>query len=164
MLEGCMKKNHLHLITNTQKLVSNWDTRNGPFCSLHLTFTWFQFFRTEPFACEPSVFPQYPPCKERYAKLKYEEHKRFGATCCICFCKFTFVIINFNCSTCVHFSRKSRVNGSVERRTTRKHTSQNPGRRVFTPDVNNKLQPNPKVLILFSSPHQGCLPQTSTVS
>jgi len=71
-----------------------------------------EFFRTEPFACEPSSLPQYPPCKERDVKLKYEKHKR-----------------------------KSRVNGSVERHTTGKHTSQNPGRRVFTPDVNNK-QPN----------------------
>ncbi|GJN16880.1 hypothetical protein PR202_gb03905 [Eleusine coracana subsp. coracana] len=74
-----------------------------------------EFFRTEPFACEPSSLPQYPPCKERDVKLKYEKHKR-----------------------------KLRANGSVERHTNRKHTSQNPGRRVFTPDVNNKPQPNPK--------------------
>ncbi|KAK3166380.1 hypothetical protein QOZ80_1AG0045020 [Eleusine coracana subsp. coracana] len=74
-----------------------------------------EFFRTEPFACELSSLPRYPPCKERDVKLKYEKHKR-----------------------------KLRANGSVERHTTRKHTSQNRGRRVFTPDVNNKPQPNPK--------------------
>ncbi|XP_062230146.1 probable serine/threonine-protein kinase At1g54610 isoform X2 [Phragmites australis] len=81
-----------------------------------------EFFRTEPYACEPSSLPRYPPCKERDVKLKYEKHKR-----------------------------KSRVNGSVERHTTRKHTSQNPGRRVFTPDVNNKPQGNPKVPRLVTS-------------
>ncbi|TVU34598.1 hypothetical protein EJB05_16435 [Eragrostis curvula] len=81
-----------------------------------------EFFRTEPFACEPSSLPRYPPCKERDVKLKYEKHKR-----------------------------KSRVNGSAERHTTRKHTSQNPGRRVFTPDVNNKPRPNPKVPRLVTS-------------
>ncbi|KAL6613899.1 hypothetical protein ACP70R_036169 [Stipagrostis hirtigluma subsp. patula] len=81
-----------------------------------------EFFRTEPYACEPSALPQYPPCKELDVKLKYEKHKR-----------------------------KSRVNGSVERHTTRKSTSKNPGRRVFTPDVNNKPQANPSVPRLVTS-------------
>jgi hypothetical protein len=31
---------------------------------------------------------------------------------------------------------------------------QNPGRRVFTPDVNNKPQANPKVLMFFPFPHK----------
>nr|TKW18598.1 hypothetical protein SEVIR_5G441600v2 [Setaria viridis] len=81
-----------------------------------------EFFRTEPYACEPSSLPRYPPCKERDVKLKYEKHKR-----------------------------KSRVNGSVERHKNRQHASQNPGRRVFTPDVNNKPQANPKVPRLVTS-------------
>ncbi|EES04133.1 hypothetical protein BDA96_03G442400 [Sorghum bicolor] len=81
-----------------------------------------EFFRTEPYACEPSSLPRYPPCKERDVKLKYEKHKR-----------------------------KSRINGSVERHRNRQHTSQNPGRRVFTPDVNNKPQANPKVPRLVTS-------------
>ncbi|KAG8078937.1 hypothetical protein GUJ93_ZPchr0007g3274 [Zizania palustris] len=76
-----------------------------------------EFFRTEPYACEPSCLPRYPPCKEIDVKLKYEKHKR-----------------------------KLRANGSVERQTTaRKPTSQNPGRRVFTPDVNNKPRTKPNV-------------------
>ncbi|KAL5220354.1 hypothetical protein ABZP36_025067 [Zizania latifolia] len=42
--------------------------------------------------------------------------------------------------------RKLRANGSVERQTTaRKPTSQNPGRKVYTPDVNNKPQAKPNV-------------------
>ncbi|WVZ67597.1 hypothetical protein U9M48_016650 [Paspalum notatum var. saurae] len=81
-----------------------------------------EFFRTEPYACEPSSLPRYPPCKERDVKLKYEKHKR-----------------------------KARVNGSVEHHKNRKHTSQNPGRRVFTPDVNNKPQANPKIPRLVTS-------------
>ncbi|AQK98418.1 probable serine/threonine-protein kinase At1g54610 [Zea mays] len=81
-----------------------------------------EFFRTEPYACEPSSLPRYPPCKERDVKLKYEKHKR-----------------------------KSRVNGSVERHRNRQHASQNPGRRVFTPDANNKPQANPKVPRLVTS-------------
>ncbi|KAJ1254250.1 hypothetical protein BS78_K099200 [Paspalum vaginatum] len=81
-----------------------------------------EFFRTEPYACEPSSLPRYPPCKERDVKLKYEKHKR-----------------------------KARVNGSVEHHKNRKHTSQNPGRRVFTPDVNNKPPANPKIPRLVTS-------------
>lgn len=82
-----------------------------------------EFFRTEPYACEPSSLPRYPPCKEIDVKLKYEKHKR-----------------------------KLRANESVERqKTTRKPTSQNPGRRVFTPDVNNKPQANPNIPRLVTS-------------
>ncbi|KAL6839943.1 hypothetical protein ACP4OV_029753 [Aristida adscensionis] len=81
-----------------------------------------EFFRTEPYACEPSALPRYPPCKELDVKLKYEKHKR-----------------------------KPRVNGSVEHHTARKSTSKNPGRRVFTPDVNNKPQANPSIPRLVTS-------------
>lgn len=81
-----------------------------------------EFFRTEPYACEPSSLPRYPPCKERDVKLKYEKHKR-----------------------------KSRVNGSVERHRNRQQASQNPGRRVFTPDASNKPQANLKVPRLVTS-------------
>lgn len=82
-----------------------------------------EFFRTEPYACEPSSLPRYPPCKEIDVKLKYEKHKR-----------------------------KLRANGSVERQTTaRKPMSQNPGRRVFTPDVNNKPQAKPNIPRLVTS-------------
>jgi len=94
-----------------------------------------EFFRTEPYACEPSSLPQYPPCKERDVKLKYEKHKR-----------------------------KSRVNGSVERHKNQQHASQNPGRRVFTPDVNKKPQANPKVCLLPAFPMQQSFTQTSTPS
>lgn len=81
-----------------------------------------EFFKTEPYACEPSSLPRYPPCKERDVKLKYEKHKR-----------------------------KSRVNGSVERHRHRQHASQNPGGRLFTPDANNKPQANLKVPRLVTS-------------
>lgn len=83
-----------------------------------------EFFRTEPYACEPSSLPRHPPCKEMDIKLKYEKHKR-----------------------------KLRANGSVERQTTtRKPISQNHGRRrVFTPDVNNKPHGNPKIPRLVTS-------------
>nr|CAB3475295.1 unnamed protein product [Digitaria exilis] len=107
-----------------------------------------EFFRTEPYACEPSSLPRYPPCKERDVKLKYEKHKRFGPTLCTYFSRFLLFTESFN--ICI-ISRKSRVNGSVERHKNRQHASQNPGRRVFTPDVNNKPQANPKVPRLVTS-------------
>jgi len=48
----------------------------------------------------------------------------------------------------LYIFRKPRVNGSVERHKNQHRASQNPGRRVFTPDVNNKPQANPKVCLL----------------
>ncbi|KAL3509356.1 hypothetical protein ACH5RR_028757 [Cinchona calisaya] len=37
------------------------------------------FFKTQPFACDPSTLPKYPPSKEIDAKLREEEAKRQGA-------------------------------------------------------------------------------------
>ena len=36
----------------------------------------FQFFATQPYACEPSSLPKYPPSKEMDAKLRDEEARR----------------------------------------------------------------------------------------
>jgi len=36
-----------------------------------------QFFTTEPYACEPSSLPKYPPSKELDVKLRDEEARRF---------------------------------------------------------------------------------------
>jgi hypothetical protein len=36
-----------------------------------------QFFTTEPFACEPSSLPKYPPSKEIDVKRRDEEARRF---------------------------------------------------------------------------------------
>ena len=36
-----------------------------------------QFFTTEPYACEPSSLPKYPPSKEMDVKLRDEEARRF---------------------------------------------------------------------------------------
>jgi hypothetical protein len=36
-----------------------------------------QFFTTEPYACEPSSLPAYPPSKEMDAKRRDEEARRF---------------------------------------------------------------------------------------
>lgn len=42
------------------------------------TSVWFlQFFTTEPYACEPSSLPKYPPSKELDVKLRDEEARRF---------------------------------------------------------------------------------------
>lgn len=38
-----------------------------------------QFFNSEPYACEPSSLPQYPPSKELDAKLRDEEARRFSS-------------------------------------------------------------------------------------
>jgi hypothetical protein len=40
-------------------------------------FLCMQFFTTEPFACEPSSLPKYPPSKEIDAKRRDEEARRF---------------------------------------------------------------------------------------
>ena len=150
-----MQKNNLHLIMIarirvicirvSQRSIFQLETNKWSFVQLFLSsyyFVWIQFFMTEPYACEPSSLPRYPPCKERDVKLKYEKHKRFGATLCI-YCRYFLLFMeSFNVW---FFFRKSRVNGSVERHRNRQHASQNPGRRVFTPDANNKPQANPKV-------------------
>jgi hypothetical protein len=36
-----------------------------------------QFFSTEPYACDPSSLPQYPPSKEIDAKRRDEEARRY---------------------------------------------------------------------------------------
>ena len=36
----------------------------------------YQFFTVEPYACEPSSLPKYPPSKEMDAKLRDEQAKR----------------------------------------------------------------------------------------
>lgn len=36
-----------------------------------------QFFNTEPYACEPSSLPQYPPSKEIDARRRDDEARRF---------------------------------------------------------------------------------------
>lgn len=35
-----------------------------------------QFFKTEPYACEPSSLPKYPPTKEMDAKQRDDEARR----------------------------------------------------------------------------------------
>lgn len=40
-------------------------------------FLCMQFFTTEPFGCEPSSLPKYPPSKEIDAKRRDEEARRF---------------------------------------------------------------------------------------
>jgi len=39
-----------------------------------------QFFTTEPYACEPSSLPKYPPSKEMDAKRRDDEARRFGCS------------------------------------------------------------------------------------
>ncbi|KAK1567127.1 hypothetical protein Q3G72_008440 [Acer saccharum] len=36
-----------------------------------------EFFTTEPYACEPSSLPKYPPSKEMDVKLRHKEARRF---------------------------------------------------------------------------------------
>lgn len=40
-------------------------------------FSLLQFFATEPYACDPSSMPKYPPSKEIDAKRRDEEARRF---------------------------------------------------------------------------------------
>lgn len=43
---------------------------------LHFLFALSQFFMTEPYACDPSSLPQYPPTKEMDAKRRDDEARR----------------------------------------------------------------------------------------
>lgn len=45
--------------------------------NINRMFPCIQFFTTEPFACEPSSLPKYPPSKELDVKRRDEEAKRF---------------------------------------------------------------------------------------
>lgn len=40
------------------------------------TIFYLQFFTTEPYPCEPSSLPKYPPTKELDIKLRDEEARR----------------------------------------------------------------------------------------
>ena len=54
-----------------------------------------QFFATEPYACEPSSLPQYPPSKEMDAKRRDEQARRFVAlTLTIFHLCFAFVVLD----------------------------------------------------------------------
>ena len=44
-----------------------------------------QFFTTEPYACEPSSLPKYPPSKEMDVKLRDEEARRLQFHFCASF-------------------------------------------------------------------------------
>jgi hypothetical protein len=55
-----------------------------------------QFFATEPYACEPSSLPQYPPSKEMDAKRRDEEARRFVA--------LTHKFISMFCICCSRYS------------------------------------------------------------
>lgn len=44
---------------------------------MHSLVVWFlQFFTTEPYPCEPSSLPKFPPSKEMDIKLRDEEARR----------------------------------------------------------------------------------------
>lgn len=50
-------------------------------CGFHV-----QFFTTEPFPCDPSSLPKYPPSKELNVKLRDEEARRYdNFTSFMCF-------------------------------------------------------------------------------
>ncbi|XP_072998644.1 probable serine/threonine-protein kinase At1g54610 [Typha latifolia] len=82
-----------------------------------------EFFKTEPYACEPSSLPQYPPSKEMDIKLRNERTRR-----------------------------KGRINGTLECETTKKARARSHGYRgAITPDVNAKLHLNPDLPRLVTS-------------
>lgn len=62
---------------------------------------WVQFFTTEPFACEPTSLPKYPPSKEMDVKLRDAESRRlnFYSFSCLLFSGFVLHILtdNINC-------------------------------------------------------------------
>jgi hypothetical protein len=41
-----------------------------------VNFSCLQFFMTQPYACDPSNLPKYPPTKEMDTKLRDEEARR----------------------------------------------------------------------------------------
>jgi hypothetical protein len=56
-----------------------------------------QFFTTEPFACEPSSLPKYPPSKEIDAKRRDEEARRYVIVILVCL--FRMMATNLYAST-----------------------------------------------------------------
>lgn len=70
--------------------VNNSFQKQDPYFSLYM-----QFFATEPYACEPSSLPQYPPSKEMDAKRRDEEARRFVAlTLTNFYLCFAFVVLD----------------------------------------------------------------------
>ncbi|KAJ1427264.1 Serine/threonine-protein kinase, active site [Sesbania bispinosa] len=72
-----------------------------------------EFFTTQPYACEPSSLPKYPPSKEMDTKLRDEEARRLRA------------------------AGKANANGVKKSR-----PRERGGRRIPVPDVNAELQAN----------------------
>jgi hypothetical protein len=90
-----MQKNNLHLTKIAQIMVicilyhrdqflsrkqNKWSF--VPFVPMFSCAYFCGFSSSEPYAYEPSSLVYHPPCKKRDVKLKYENHKRFGATLC----------------------------------------------------------------------------------
>lgn len=62
-----------------------------------LFVVFFQFFTTEPFACNPLSLPKYPPSKEMDLKLRDEEARRYF---CFLSQKLSDCFINMLTSSC----------------------------------------------------------------
>ncbi|GAB2221395.1 hypothetical protein Droror1_Dr00012571 [Drosera rotundifolia] len=74
-----------------------------------------EFFTTEPYACEPSSLPKYPPCKELDVKLREGAARR-------------------------QRGQRGRASGSVGPRRARVHDR--PSKAIPAPEANAELQPN----------------------
>lgn len=48
------------------------------------TVQFLQFFNTEPYACDPSSLPKYPPTKEMDAKRRDDEARRSALLTVVC--------------------------------------------------------------------------------
>ena len=73
---------------DTLAISSVWQT------NLIYSDLFIQFFTTEPYACEPSSLPKYPPSKEMDVKLRDEEARRF----CFFLRPYNFVDRFWTCS------------------------------------------------------------------
>ena len=58
-----------------------------------------QFFVTEPYACEPSSLPKYPPSKEMDAKRRDDEARRFDISILLCCSGFLVFISSLRLDT-----------------------------------------------------------------
>jgi len=110
-----------------------------------------QFFTTEPYACEPSSLPKYPPSKELDVKMRDEEARRSS---------YSFFVFNFltHSSLCLfaqmffHFIlRQKALNGKANAVDGAKRVrARERGRAIPAPEANAEIQTNLDVSQTYS--------------
>lgn len=79
LVHDCIDENHAYFVLVGGYVKLLWFLLINVLIFSVLLILSLQFFMTEPYACEPSSLPQYPPTKEIDAKRRDDEARRYGS-------------------------------------------------------------------------------------